>query len=141
MRTKIRNLKEDMNAIGKQAHVKGWVRTVRGQKNFTFIEINDGSCLSNLQVIAIKTCLIMRRGLPQSLPAPRSRSLEKLWKAPEQNNRSNCMRKSLLCSACAMPKNTLCKKNGTLLNFCVQSHICAPHKHHRSDHPYTQYPD
>lgn len=29
----------------------GWVRTVRDQKTFTFIEVNDGSTLGNLQVV------------------------------------------------------------------------------------------
>ncbi len=32
--------------------VKGWVRTRRDSKTFSFIEINDGSCLTNLQIIA-----------------------------------------------------------------------------------------
>jgi len=32
--------------------VKGWVRTKRNSKKFSFIEINDGSCLKNMQVIA-----------------------------------------------------------------------------------------
>jgi asparaginyl-tRNA synthetase len=32
--------------------VQGWVRTRRDSKTFSFIEINDGSCLKNLQVIA-----------------------------------------------------------------------------------------
>jgi asparaginyl-tRNA synthetase len=32
--------------------VKGWVRTKRDSKAFSFVEINDGSCLSNLQIIA-----------------------------------------------------------------------------------------
>lgn len=31
--------------------VKGWVRTRRDAKGFSFIEVNDGSCLQNLQVI------------------------------------------------------------------------------------------
>lgn len=35
--------------------VKGWIRTRRGSKNFSFLEINDGSCLSNIQVIADTT--------------------------------------------------------------------------------------
>ena len=35
-----------------QVVVKGWVRTRRDAKGFSFIEINDGSCLKNLQVIA-----------------------------------------------------------------------------------------
>jgi len=32
--------------------IKGWVRTRRDSKTFSFIEVNDGSCLKNLQVIA-----------------------------------------------------------------------------------------
>ena len=32
--------------------VKGWVRTRRDAKDFSFIEVNDGSCLKNIQVIA-----------------------------------------------------------------------------------------
>ncbi|MBP6603111.1 MAG: asparagine--tRNA ligase, partial [Verrucomicrobiales bacterium] len=32
--------------------VMGWVRTKRDSKAFSFLEINDGSCLSNLQVVA-----------------------------------------------------------------------------------------
>ncbi len=32
--------------------IKGWVRTKRSSKGFSFIEVNDGSCLNNIQVIA-----------------------------------------------------------------------------------------
>jgi asparaginyl-tRNA synthetase len=32
--------------------VQGWVRTRRDAKTFSFIELNDGSCLHSLQVIA-----------------------------------------------------------------------------------------
>lgn len=32
-------------------YIKGWVRTKRQSKGFCFLEINDGSCLKNLQVI------------------------------------------------------------------------------------------
>jgi len=35
--------------------IKGWVRTKRDSKTFSFIEINDGSCLKNIQVIADST--------------------------------------------------------------------------------------
>lgn len=31
--------------------VKGWVRTRRDAKDFSFLELNDGSCLANLQVL------------------------------------------------------------------------------------------
>jgi len=32
--------------------ISGWVRTRRDAKEFSFLELNDGSCLKNLQVIA-----------------------------------------------------------------------------------------
>src|SRR5436305_15141231 len=35
--------------------VQGWVRTRRDSKDFSFIELNDGSSLRNLQVIARNT--------------------------------------------------------------------------------------
>ena len=40
-------------SIGKQVRVQGWVRTRRDSKGgFSFIELNDGSCQSNLQIVA-----------------------------------------------------------------------------------------
>ena len=35
--------------------VKGWVRTKRDAKTFSFLEVNDGSCLKNIQIIADNT--------------------------------------------------------------------------------------
>lgn len=37
--------------INDKVTLHGWVRTVRDQKTFTFIEINDGSTLGNIQVV------------------------------------------------------------------------------------------
>jgi asparaginyl-tRNA synthetase len=40
-------------SIGKSIEVRGWVRTRRDSKGgFSFIEVNDGSCFGNLQIIA-----------------------------------------------------------------------------------------
>ncbi len=36
---------------GEQVYVKGWVRTKRVGKNVTFIALNDGSTIHNLQVV------------------------------------------------------------------------------------------
>ncbi len=33
-------------------HVAGWVRTRRDSKAFSFLELNDGTCMGNLQIIA-----------------------------------------------------------------------------------------
>ena len=36
---------------GQPITVGGWARTIRDMKNFAFIELNDGSCMKNLQVV------------------------------------------------------------------------------------------
>lgn len=54
MRTKIkelRNASAKSTLVGHEATIKGWVRTVRNQKTFSFVEVNDGSTLSNFQVV------------------------------------------------------------------------------------------
>lgn len=38
-----------------QILIKGWVRTKRDAKGFVFLEVNDGSCLKNIQVIVDET--------------------------------------------------------------------------------------
>ena len=50
-RTKINTL-TDLGASPGQVLIKGWVRTKRDSKEFCFMEVNDGSCLANIQVIA-----------------------------------------------------------------------------------------
>lgn len=55
MRVRIKQLKqhhpEQPSFVGQEVTIKGWVRTVRNQKTFAFIEVNDGSSLSNFQVV------------------------------------------------------------------------------------------
>ena len=48
-RTKIKQLFLDQNV--KEVLVYAWVRTNRAQAQFGFLNINDGSCLANLQVV------------------------------------------------------------------------------------------
>ncbi|MCS7021309.1 MAG: asparagine--tRNA ligase [Gemmataceae bacterium] len=39
--------------VGRVVRIRGWVRTRRDSKaGFSFIEVNDGSCLGNLQILA-----------------------------------------------------------------------------------------
>ena len=40
-------------SIGSDLEIRGWVRTRRDSKGgFSFLEVNDGSCFGNLQVVA-----------------------------------------------------------------------------------------
>ena len=36
---------------GREISVMGWARTIRDMKTFGFIELNDGSCFRNLQIV------------------------------------------------------------------------------------------
>lgn len=62
-RTRIRQVNSSM--IGQPASICGWVRTVRDQKSFAFIEVNDGSTLSGLQVVAEASMPSYQEILPQ----------------------------------------------------------------------------
>src|SRR5262252_4901426 len=49
-RTKVsRILIDEAVAVGTNVIVLGWVRTIRSSKEIAFIEINDGSCMRNIQ--------------------------------------------------------------------------------------------
>tara|TARA_E500000331_G_C17228222_1_gene701383 strand:- start:312 stop:1742 length:1431 start_codon:yes stop_codon:yes gene_type:complete len=50
-RTKVKRLLAE-KSTGKEICVKGWVRTRRGSKNVSFIALNDGSTINNIQVVA-----------------------------------------------------------------------------------------
>ena len=49
-RIKIDKLQQSDTPLGRVL-IKGWMRTRRESKGFSFIEVNDGSCLKNMQVI------------------------------------------------------------------------------------------
>ncbi len=49
-RIKVKSLLSSESAQ-EEVLLKGWVRTLRDNKAFSFIELNDGSCLANIQVI------------------------------------------------------------------------------------------
>ena len=50
MRTSVRNLLNSATALD-SVELAGWVRTRRDSKEFSFMELNDGSCLKGIQVI------------------------------------------------------------------------------------------
>ena len=50
-RIKVKDLLQSKN-FGSEIIAKGWVRTRRGNKNVSFIALNDGSTIHNIQVVA-----------------------------------------------------------------------------------------
>lgn len=53
----IKEILKDASYIGTQVTVCGWVRTSRDSKNMAFIELNDGTSLSHLQIVIDKSKL------------------------------------------------------------------------------------
>ncbi len=53
-RTKINTLLKSEKPL-ENVTIKGWIRTKRDSKTFSFIEVNDGSCLTNIQVVVDDT--------------------------------------------------------------------------------------
>ena len=53
--TDIKKLFADAAYVGQSAVICGWVRTARDSKNVAFMEVNDGSCFRNLQLVIDKT--------------------------------------------------------------------------------------
>ena len=49
-RTKISEALQ-LKDFGEEVNVKGWVRTRRGNKNVSFVALNDGSTIKNLQIV------------------------------------------------------------------------------------------
>ena len=51
-------VREALRAEGvpRPVEVRAWIRTRRDAKGFSFVELNDGSCLANLQVIVDADC-------------------------------------------------------------------------------------
>ncbi len=82
MQPRIKTLLHEIPA-DRQVTVNGWIRTRRDTGSFSFLEVNDGSCLANLQVIADKElanydseikhlstgCSVVVRGVLKSSPA------------------------------------------------------------------------
>ena len=51
-RTTIKEIYRDMAAFdGKTVTVAGWARNIRASNAFGFVELNDGSCFKNLQIV------------------------------------------------------------------------------------------
>jgi asparaginyl-tRNA synthetase len=55
MKSRLKIKQIEPSHIGKTVSICGWIRTVREQKTFCFVELNDGSTLSNLQIVVEST--------------------------------------------------------------------------------------
>ncbi len=50
--SRIKDLLQQETIKESQVNIKGWVKTARHSKDFSFLDISDGSCFSDMQVVA-----------------------------------------------------------------------------------------
>ncbi|NLG16190.1 MAG: asparagine--tRNA ligase [Fibrobacter sp.] len=94
---------------GTDVLVKGWIRTRRDSREFSFLEINDGSCLMNLQVIVSQEM----PGFSQVLKLTTGSSLEvrgKLVQSPGKGQAVELHAESVVVHGIANPDFPLQKK-------------------------------
>ena len=83
-RTKIAQLFADKERLGGQTvTVSGWARTIRDMKGFGFVELNDGSCFKNLQIVLDANALDNYKEIAgQNVGATIRRSPGRTWGPP-----------------------------------------------------------
>jgi asparaginyl-tRNA synthetase len=97
-------------SAGCSVRVNGWVRTRRDAKEFSFIEINDGSCLTNLQIIALPV-LANYQAEVQNLTTGSSITVEGLLKdSPGKEQRFEIQAERIVVHSYAPPDYPLQKK-------------------------------
>lgn len=103
--------------------IQGWVRTRRDSKAFSFLEVNDGSSVASLQVVA-------DAGIPGyerigEMTTGSAVSVRGALVAGQGRQRWELRAASLELVGTA-PDSYPCRKRGIRRNSCVPSPICAP---------------
>ena len=107
-----------VEAVGKQAILQGWVRTRRDSKGgFSFIELNDGSCQGNIQIVASAELANYEMEI-KKLPTGASVTIEGEVKAsPAKGQATEVHAKSVLIHGGADPEKYPLQKKGHTYEF------------------------
>src|SRR5260370_12873825 len=107
-----------VEAIGREVRLQGWVRTRRDSKGgFSFIELNDGSSLGNVQVLA-ENSLPNYQGEVLHLSAGSSVTVEGVVRAsPAKGQPTEVQAKTLIVHGSADPATYPFQKKGHSMEF------------------------
>jgi asparaginyl-tRNA synthetase len=107
-----------VDAVGREATLQGWVRTRRDSKGgFSFLEINDGSCLGNVQVIA-EAALSNYQNEVLKLSAGASVTIRGVVRAsPSKGQPTEVLAKEIIVHGWADPLTYPLQKKGHSLEF------------------------
>ena len=109
-----------------QIEVRGWVRTRRDSKNgFSFIELNDGSCMSNLQIV-VDADVPGYADTIKSVTTGASIAIAGTVKeSPGKGQRIEVHAAELTLLGEADPNSFPLQKRDTVSNSCAKSLTCA----------------
>lgn len=112
--------------IDTEITVCGWVRTLREQKNFAFLELGDGSTLSNLQIILNDTLPNYQESLQTLSTGASVKIIGKLVSSPGQKQQWEMHATSLtLFGTCPADTYPLQKKRHSFEFLRTLAHIRA----------------
>ena len=122
MRTSVKNLLKSATALD-SVELAGWVRTRRDSKEFSFMELNDGSCLKGIQVI-------IDSGTPGSEEVGKMNTGASVKVAGELvespgEGQSWEVRATEVELIGGVPDDSLFKRRATRLSFCAPLLICV----------------
>lgn len=112
-RTDIKELFSDPKTyLNDSVTVCGWVRTWRDSKGISFIELNDGTCLKNLQLVAEKT-IVDENALKPALAVGTALEVSGIFVPSERNGYEMSLRQVTVLGECPQDY-PLQKKHHTL---------------------------
>jgi len=105
-------------AVGKQVLLRGWLRTRRDSKGgFSFLELNDGSCLGNVQVVA-PAALANYEAEIKKLPIGASLAIEgEVKPSPAKGQPTEVHASNVVVVGWADPEHYPLQKKGTSFEF------------------------
>ena len=115
-----------VEAVGKQVQLQGWLRTRRDSKGgFSFLELNDGSCFGNVQIIADGKLANYESEI-KKLPTGASVTVEGEVKAsPAKGQATEVHAGRVVLHGRADPETYKLQKKGHTSSSCAPSPTCG----------------
>ena len=124
--TKIAAIYADSELFGgKEVTVGGWARTIRDMKNFGFVELNDGSCFKNLQVVMEAGTLENYKEIASQNVGAALIVTGTVVLTPEAKQPLEIKADSIFVEGFSSP-TIPCRRSVTAWSSCAPSSICAP---------------
>src|SRR5262249_14202980 len=106
-----------VESTGRQVFLQGWLRTRRDSKGFSFLELNDGSCFGNVQVLA-DASLPNYEAEVKKLGVGASVTVEgEVRASPAKGQPTEVAAKAITVNGWADPEKSPLQKKGTSFEF------------------------